>query len=155
MNDEKTSKRRYSGPPVPRLRRARLELVRLGLVRDSGARAPTTSGRMAILWELTEAGRAYQGDLDGIPAHPPADQPVTVTSYKAWKAWLVCPLCRLQYAEGTHHGWKAGMRCNDCSQGRRGRRCDGRLIPKKEFDLVEARGKRLTRRIRASVQEGE
>lgn len=33
------------------------ELRRLGLIKDSGVRGRTPSGRRAIVWELTEAGR--------------------------------------------------------------------------------------------------
>lgn len=37
------------------------ELVRLGLVRDSGARRPTPSGRRAIVWVAIEGARAEGG----------------------------------------------------------------------------------------------
>ena len=41
------------------LRTRRSELVRLGLVEDSGRRGLTASGRSCIIWRLTEQGRGY------------------------------------------------------------------------------------------------
>lgn len=34
----------------------RIELVRMGMVQDSGVRRPTPFGRSAIVWEITPAG---------------------------------------------------------------------------------------------------
>lgn len=47
-------------PPqsVSGIRTRRKELVRAGCVRDSGRTTRLTSGRHAILWEITEEGRA-------------------------------------------------------------------------------------------------
>lgn len=36
----------------------RVELEQAGLVRDSGAKAKTRSGRQAVVWECSDAGRA-------------------------------------------------------------------------------------------------
>lgn len=49
MTDEELQVVLAMDPSTQRPRR--VELVRLGLVRDSGARRPTLSGRSATLWE--------------------------------------------------------------------------------------------------------
>lgn len=46
------------------LRSRRSELVKAGLVEDSGERGKTASGRKTIIWRLTEAGWRYMNRMD-------------------------------------------------------------------------------------------
>jgi hypothetical protein len=50
MTDSELQERLEMDPSTQRPRR--VELVRMGLVRDSGARRPTSSGRAATVWEV-------------------------------------------------------------------------------------------------------
>lgn len=62
MSDEDLQRTLRMGASSERPRR--VELVRMGFVVDSGKRAPTTSGMDAILWTITEAGRAAARKLE-------------------------------------------------------------------------------------------
>jgi hypothetical protein len=62
MSDEDLQRTLRMGASSERPRR--VELVRMGFVVDSGKRAPTTSGMDAILWTITDAGRAAARKLE-------------------------------------------------------------------------------------------
>lgn len=58
LTDEEIQSRLGMSSSTERPRR--VELVRLGLVRDSGFMRPTTSGRLAVLWIATEKAETAQ-----------------------------------------------------------------------------------------------
>lgn len=59
MTDEEMQTALNMNPSTQRPRR--IELMRLGLVRDGGATRPTRSGRKAVVWVATTAGGADLG----------------------------------------------------------------------------------------------
>src|SRR3990167_3086237 len=60
MTDEQLDGYRYAAKT---LRPRRIRLTQIGLIEDSGETALTTSGRRAILWQLSDKGRGYmEGD---------------------------------------------------------------------------------------------
>lgn len=62
MSDEELQRTLRMGASSERPRR--VELVRMGFVVDSGKRVPTMSGMEAIVWTITEAGRAAARKLE-------------------------------------------------------------------------------------------